>query len=162
VARLFGPLSAAAILLLGALAAYRAPTPAEATAAWSSLGTLLTVVTGVLSALWWHQSASLSDQSAGSETMDRERQKDAAVLNAAAATATGLALMAGVFSNVSWTSPDGVLAGFAFLVLLAMSGSEIWGAAVLSFRLGLSPRSVFAGLVLLLAGLLFVVRRLVL
>jgi hypothetical protein len=113
VARLFGPLSAATMLLLGALATYRAHSAAEATAAWSSLGTLLTVVTGLLSALWWHQSASLSDQFTGSDTTDREEQKNAAVLNGAAATATGLALMAGVFSNLSWTSPEGALAGFA-------------------------------------------------
>jgi hypothetical protein len=47
-------------------------------------------------------------------------------------------------------------------MLLAMSGSEMWDAASLSVREDLHPRSVFVCLVILLAGLLFVVRRLVL
>jgi len=161
VARLFGALSAAAMLVLGALATYRARSAAETTAAWSSLGTLMTVVTGLLSALWWHQSASLSEQFTGSHTTEGVQQKNAAVLNGAAATATGLALIAGVFSNLSWTSPEGVLAGFAFLMLLAMSGSEMWDAAVLSVRQGLHARSMFVCLMLIMAGLLFIVRWLV-
>ena len=156
--RLFGPLVAVALVLLGALAVGRARTPGSAIEAVRALGTLLTVVTGLFSALWWHQSASLADSVPTSEITGPERQRSANLLNAAAATATGLALLGGVFSNLSWRTPEGALAGSAFLLLLAMSGNEIRGAAMLSFRQGLRPRSALAFLILLLASLLFVVR----
>ena len=160
--RLFGPLSAAAILLLGAASIYRAPTAAETAAASSSLGTLLAVVAGLFSAMWWHQSASVSDEAGDIHTSDCQQRNDASVLNAAAATTTGLALIASVFSTLAWSSLEGLLAGLTFLTLLAMSGREIWRAAALSFRQGLRPRSVLACVVLVLASALFVVRRLVL
>jgi hypothetical protein len=159
--KLFGPMSAIVILLLGALAAGRARTAAEAADALRGLGTLLTVVAGIFSALWWHQSVSLSDQAGEEGLANSQQQKDANALNGAAATTTGLALIGSVFGNQSWTIIEGKLAGLAFLLLLAMSGSELWIAATLSFRQGFRPRSVLARLVLATAIVLFVLRYLI-
>ena len=158
--RLFGPLSAAAVVLLGVLAGSRAGSPAEAADALRALGTLLTVVTGLFSAVWWHQSASLSARPRDSDAARPGTQEDADVLNGAAATATGLALLGGVYASLSWASPEAGLAGLAFVLLLAMSGGEIWLAAGLSLRQGLRPRSALALVILVLASLLFAVRRL--
>ena len=80
------------------------------------------------------------------------------MLNGAAATATGLALIGGLFSNLRWNSAEGTLAAFSFLVLLGMSGSEVWNATALSRQRGLRPRSALLLLVLVLACLLYVVR----
>lgn len=157
----FGPFLTIAVLLLGGLAWCRARSPADAVEALRGLATLLTVVTGVLSALWWHQSASLSDMPAETEERDRQRRSDANVLNGAAATATGLAVIGGVFTGLSPWSPEGVLAALSFVLLLAFSGDEIWLAAILSLRQGLHGRAAIAILVLVMASIMFVVRWLV-
>ncbi len=99
--KLFGPLLAVAILLLGWLADARGRTPGDAAESLRALGLLLTVVTGLSSAMWWHQSASVSDLAAEGGPQARRHQKDANVLNGAAATTTGVALIGSVFSNVA-------------------------------------------------------------
>jgi hypothetical protein len=157
--KLFGPLSATVVIMLGWMAVRRARAPLEAVEAIRNLGTLLTLVTGVLSAVWWHQSATLDDKASVSQELDGQRRRSANILNGAAATTTGLALIGGVFSGLSWSSPEGALAGLAFLLLLAMSGSEIWLAADLSLRSGLSPRSALSIFILVLAAFLFIVHR---
>ena len=127
-------MSALAILLVAWLAASRARSSEDEADALRALGLLLTVVVGVFSAVWWHQSATLGDDEAA------EARETAKALNGAAATATGLALIGSVFSSVAWSSAEGGLAAAAFLLLLAMSGGEIWGAASASFRYhGLTP-----------------------
>ena len=126
------------------------------------MGTLLTVVTGLFSAVWWHQSATLPDRTGRSDQERLEDQHHANLLNAAAATSTGLALIGSVYSSQIWFSPEGTLAALAFLILVAMSGGEMWQAAEVSFRHGLRPRSALAITVLIVAGVMFIVRRLVL
>ncbi len=139
----------------------RARTPAAAIDALRSLGTLLTLATGILSAVWWHQSATLSGHPTRTAPAGSDRESEATVLNAAAATATGLALIGGVFSGLAWSSLEGSLAASTFLILLAMSGDELRNAAKLSVRQGLPPRSALAFLVLVAASLLFVFQRIV-
>ena len=145
--KLSGPVSALAVAALAMLAWALARSPDEAAASMRALGTLSTVVTGLFSAVWWHQSATLAATA--------ERAPESNLLNAAAATTTGLALIGGVFSNLDWRTPDGVLAGVAFLLLLAMSGDEICRAACRSMRQGLQPRSALAFMVLVIAVMLF-------
>jgi hypothetical protein len=149
--RLFGPLLALGIVVVGTLAAARAGPGAERADALRSLGTLLTVVTGLFSAVWWHKAAAYADPPPGGADTAAQRQMDSNLLNAAAATTTGLALIGGVFSNLAWNTPEGMLAGSAFVLLLAMSGSEIHNAAVLSIHRGLRPRTVLSAVVLMLA-----------
>jgi hypothetical protein len=122
---------------------------------------LITVVTGVLSAVWWHQSASLSDMPVEPGERNRQRRLEANLLNGAAATATGLAVIGGVFIRLPLPSPEGVLAALAFVLLLTLSGNEIWLAAILSLRQGLHARTVLAIAVMIMANVMFVVRRLV-
>ncbi len=145
--KLFGPLSALTVAALGLLAWRLAPSPDEAADALRALGTLFTVVSGLFSAVWWHQSASLAAVA--------ERAPESNLLNAAAATTTGLALISGVFSNSDCRTPEGMLAGLAFVLLLAMSGDEIRQAAARSVRQGLRPRSMLAFAVLVTAAILF-------
>ena len=159
--RWFGPLSACGIMLLGFAAASRAKDAQDLADGLHGLAILLTIATGMCSAVWWHQSAGLPDLPNRSEQQGVADQHDANVLNAAAATATGLALIGGVYTSLSWSSAEGLLAATAFLLLLAMSGSEIWLATGLSLRHGLRPRSALAVAVVVLASLIFVARRLI-
>ena len=153
---------ACGVIMLGWAAASRAKTPQDVADALHSLGILATFATGMCSAVWWHQSASLPDRPGRSAQQRVTDQRDATILNGAAATTTGLALIGGVYADLSWSSAEGMLAAAAFLLLLAMSGDEIWRAAGLSLRHGLRPRSVLAVIVLVLAAMIFVARRLIL
>ncbi len=153
--RLFGPLLALGVALLGVLAAVRAPTPDAVAVALRDLGTLLTVVTGLFSALWWHRS---TGDPTDMEHASLKLQQELAALNRAAATTTGLALLGGVYTGLPWLTAGSALAAAAFLLLLGMSGREILLAGLLSFRGGLTPRATLAVVALTLASLLFVYR----
>ncbi len=148
-------------MLLGFAAASRAKDAHDVADGLHGLAILLTIATGMCSAVWWHQSADLPNLPNRCEQQRLADQRDANVLNGAAATATGLALIGGVYTSLSWPSAEGSLAAAAFLLLLAMSGSEIWLATGLSLRHGLRPRSALAVAVVVLASLIFVVRRLI-
>ena len=160
--RWFGPLSACAVALLGCAAALRAESGEGATEALRALGTLMTVVMGLFSALWWHQSATLPDRPSQSEREHLDNLRRSSLLNGAAATATGLALLGGVYSGLTWSTLEGAVAALAFLLLLGMSGAEMWLATRVSLRNGLTPRSALAFGILILSGFVFVVRHLVL
>ena len=141
----FGPLLAIAVVMLGGVAWRWARSPADAVEALRELSTLLTVITGVLSAVWWHQSASLSDMPVETEERNRQRRSDANVLNGAAATATGLAVIGGVFTSLPLPSPEAVLATLAFVVLLASRATRSgWPSCCWSWRASYSSCAVLS------------------
>ena len=153
---MFGILLAAFVCLLGWVAIECSPTPEAAADSLRALGMLMTLVAGAFSAIWWHQSASLSNCLADQDLPDKDRQREANLLNGAAATSTALALIASVFSSLQWNSLEGRLAGVSFLALLAISGGEVRKAAVASMRQRLHARSILGIAILVVATALFV------
>ena len=153
---MFGTLLAASVCLLAWVAVERSPTPEAAADSLRALGMLMTLVTGAFSATWWHQSADLSNRLADQELPDKDRQREANLLNGAAATSTALALIASVFSSLQWNSLEGRLAGASFLALLAISGGEIREAAAASMRQRLRARSMLGIAILVVATALFI------
>ena len=146
------------VLLLGALAASGARSPEAVADALRALGTLMTLITGIFSAVWWHQSADLANLLADQDPPDRRLQQDSNTLNAAAATSTALALIAGVFTGLPWASLEGYLAAASFLSVFVLSSKELGGAIRLSVKQGFTPRSALGVLVLILAIGVFVYR----
>ena len=141
------------VVVLGFFASH-GQTPAAAAEALRQFGVLLTLVTGVFSAVWWHQSADL----ARVEPNQAHPAEEANTLNGAAATLTALALIASVYTNLSPWSSGGVVAASSFLLLLGMSGVELVGASVICFRQPLRPRVVLGLLILGFAAAAFVLK----
>jgi hypothetical protein len=65
----------------------------DAGASIRGFGTLLTVFFGLISAVWWNQSAKLSNRLIDQNPSPPQMQKDANILNGAAATFTALTLL---------------------------------------------------------------------
>ncbi len=122
--------------------------PWQADASMRTFGTLLTVFFGLVSAVWWNQSAKLSNRLLDQGVDSPQMQKDANILNGAAATFTALALIASVFAGSPWKSTSSWLCGFGILLLLTMSGGEIRCAVPISLsqHLQLREKIGFAGI----------------
>ena len=112
------------------------------------LATLLALLFGILSAVWWHQSANIANDLIDIELRNRQRERDANTLSGAAATATALALIASVFTGLPWPSFESNLCAAGFLLLVAMSGDDIRCAACISTRERLRLRSLLGFLIL--------------
>lgn len=148
---IIGGTIAAAVGLLGWLDIATAPTPDAADASIWEFGTLLTVVFGLAAALWWNQSARLSDVDAPPS----QSQSDANALNSAAATFTAASLLSSVFASSPWRSTGSWLSGINVLLLLAMSGKELQRAARVSLRQRPEFRGVFAAVSFAIAAAAF-------
>ncbi len=150
---IFGLGGAMLIALLGLVAVKGGFSSAGADTSLRDLATLLALVFGILSAVWWHQSADIANDVIDHAEHDRRREKDANVLSGAAATATALALVASVFTSLPWPSSGATLCALGFLLLVAMSGDDIRHAGRISLREHLGLRAVigFAALGILLA-----------
>ncbi|HLY55580.1 MAG TPA: hypothetical protein VKS60_08490 [Stellaceae bacterium] len=154
----------AAALVIGGLAwltVATAATPEAADTSIRTFGTLMTILFGILSAIWWHQSARLCDRLLDRESDARQSQKDANTLNAAAATFTALAVFSGVFAGAPWQSTSSRLCGLGVLLLLTMSGDDIRRAVPISLRQRLTLREIIglASLALVLVAFLWQLKR---
>ena len=141
---LTGAAAAATIVALGFLSVRGGTTAEGAETVIHSFGTLVTLLCGIVSALWWHQSAALSDRLIDRSPPDPRAQRDANALNAAAATFTGLALLASVFAGLRWRSPGSWLCLVGFVALLTMSGGDLRQAMPISLRQRLGLRAVLS------------------
>ena len=148
-----GFISAVFIAFLGLLAVKGGFSSGSAETSIRDLGTLLALFFGILSAVWWHQSANVANDLLDTEHRDRQREKNANTLSGAAATATALALIASVFTGLPWPSQGSWLCALGFLLLVVMSGDDIRRAVPISLRERLRLRAVmgFAVLGVLLA-----------
>ena len=148
-----GFISAAVIASLGLLAIKGGLSSDSAGASTRDLGTLLALFFGILSAVWWHQSANLANELIDTERRDKQREKDANTLSGAAATATALALIASVFTGLPWPSQGSRFCALGFLLLVVMSGDDIRQAVLISMRERLRLRATmgFTTLGILLA-----------
>ena len=108
--------------------------PRNADASVRAFGTLLAVLFGFVSAVWWNQSAKLSNRLIDQGPPARQGQQDVNILNAGAATFTALALLASVFASSPWKSTNSWLCSLGILLLLMMSGSDIRQAVPISLR----------------------------
>ena len=142
-----------AALMVGALGwlVIAAARPEAADASMRVYGTLLTVLFGIVSAVWWHQSADLANRLIDQDVPARQAQKDANTLNGGAATFTALALFASVFASSPWPSTASGLCGGGVLLLLAMSGSDIRQGVPISLKQRLDLRA-WLGLLTVVAG----------
>lgn len=142
-----------AALVIGALGwlVIAAARPEAADASMRVYGTLLTVLFGIVSAVWWHQSADLANRLIDQDVPARQAQKDANTLNGGAATFTALALFASVFASSPWPSTASGLCGGGVLLLLAMSGSDIRQGVPISLKQRLDLRA-WLGLLTVVAG----------
>jgi hypothetical protein len=134
----------AAALVIGGLGwlAVASVAPQNADASIRAFGTLLAVLFGVVSAIWWNQSAQLSNRLIDQNQPALQRQRDANILNGAAATFTALALFASVFATSPWRSTSSRLCSLGILLLLTMSGGDIRQAVPISLRQHLQLREV--------------------
>jgi UDP-N-acetylmuramyl pentapeptide phosphotransferase/UDP-N-acetylglucosamine-1-phosphate transferase len=116
--------------------------PRNADASVRAFGTLLAVLFGIVSAIWWNQSAKLSNRLIDQDRPERQGQQDANILNGGAATFTALALFASVFASSPWKSTSSWLCSLGILLLLTMSGADIRQAVPISLRQRLQLREV--------------------
>jgi hypothetical protein len=116
--------------------------PRDVGASVRSFGTLLAVLFGFVSAIWWNQSAKLSNRLIDQAPPARQGQQDANILNGGAATFTALALLASVFASSPWKSTSSWLCSLGILLLLTMSGGDIRQAVPISLRQRLELREV--------------------
>ncbi len=130
-------------LVIGGLGWFSAAAvaPRQADASVRAFGTLLAVLFGIISAIWWNQSANLSNRMVDQDA-PQQMQKDANILNGAAATFTALALFASVFASSPWQSTSSWLCGLGILLLLTMSGGEIRRAVPISLQQRLQLREI--------------------
>ena len=156
----FGLAGAILVALLGLLAARGGFSAAGADVSVRDLATLLALTFGILSAVWWHQSADIANDVIDRGQRDRQREKDANILSGAAATATALALIASVFTSLPWPSSEATLCAVGFLLLVAMSGDDIRHAGRISMREHLKLRAVIGFVVLAILLALFLLHRL--
>jgi len=111
--------------LLGWMDIATAPTPDDADASIREFGTLLTVLFGLAAAIWWNQSAKISNELVDADVPARQSQRDANTLNGAAATFTAASLLCSVFAGSPWKSTGSWLSAVNLLLLLTMSGSDL-------------------------------------
>ncbi len=143
-----GLVGALLIALLGWLAIRGGTTSEGAQDSARDLGTILALLFGIVSAVWWHQSARIANELIDDDAPSKDRQKDTNTLSGAAATATALALIASVFTGLPWPSAGSWLCALGLILLVAMSGDDMRAATRISISEGLSPRSVLGFLVL--------------
>jgi hypothetical protein len=148
----------AAALVIGGLGwlAVTSVAPRDADASVRAFGTLLTVLFGLVSAIWWNQSAKLSNRLMDQTPSPPQMQKDANILNGAAATFTALALFASIFASSPWKSTNSWLCGLGILLLLTMSGGEIRLAVPISLRQHLQLREVIGLVGITVVSLTFI------
>ena len=149
-----GLAAAVIVALLGVLAIKSGISSRSAADSARDLGFLLTLVFGITSAVWWHQSASLANELIDDAHPDKQRLKDSNTLSGAAATSTALALIASVFTSLPWRSAEGWLCVLGLLMMIAMSGDDIRHAIEISLKEGLKSRSIFGYSVI---GILFII-----
>lgn len=130
--------------------------PQNADASVRAFGTLLAVLFGVLSAIWWNQSAQLSNRLIDQDPPARQGQQDANILNGAAATFTALALFASVFASSPWKSTSSWLCSLGILLLLIMSGGDMRRAVPISLRQRLQLREVIGLVGIAVVALTFI------
>jgi hypothetical protein len=145
-----GPI-AVGVGLLGWLDIASAPTPDAADASIREFGTLLTVLFGLAAALWWNQSAKVSNV----DVLAGQSQSDANALNGAAATFTAASLLCSVFVGSPWGSTGSWLSAINVLLLLLMSGSELRQAVRISLRQRPEFRGVFVAVSFAIAAAAF-------
>ena len=149
-------LSAAVVVgALGWLVLALSP-PARGDEPIRAFGTLLAVLFGTVAAIWWHQSAEVSNRPLEAHARGGTDQRDANFLNGGAATLTALALFASVFASSPWGSTSSRLCMISVLLLLAMSGRDIGRAIPISLSQGLGVRETLALLILATATTLFI------
>ncbi len=153
---IIGGAIALGVSALGWLAIATALTPDAADASIREFGTLLTVLFGLVAALWWNQSAKISNKLVDQDAPARLSQKDANTMNGAAATFTALALFSSVFAGSPWRSTGSWLCGLGVLLLLAMSGGDIRQAVPISLRQRLEPREILGLLSLAMVTAVFI------
>ena len=141
--------------LLGWLDIATAPTPDAADASIREFGTLLTVLFGLAAAVWWHQSAKISNELVDVDVPARQSQRDANILNAAAATFTGASVMCSVFVGSPWRSTGSWASAINVLLLLTMSGSELQQAVRISLRQRPELRGALAAVSVAIAAVAF-------
>lgn len=127
---------------LGWLVIATAPTADAADASIREFGTLLTVQFGIVAALWWNQSAKLSDKVVDQDAPTRQSQKDVNVMNGAAATFTALSVISSVFASSPWRSTGSWVSGIGVLLLLTMAGSDVRQAVPISLKQRLQLREI--------------------
>lgn len=150
---LTGLTGALVIALLGWLAIRGGVRSARAQTSLRDLGTILALLFGILSAVWWHQSARIANELLDDDGSNKARQKDSNTLSGAAATATALALIASVFTGLPWPSAGSGLCAFGLILLVAMSGDDIRSATRISISEGVAGRSVLGfGILAILLG----------
>ena len=147
-----GAATALAVIALGWLDIFTAPTPGAVDGSIREFGTLLTVLFGGLAALWWNQSARLPS-SLEEDTPAPQSQNGANILNGAAATFTAGSLFCSVFAGSPWKSTGSCISAVGVITLLLFAGSEIRLAVLTSLRLRPKIREIFVtGLIALAAA----------
>jgi hypothetical protein len=129
-----GSATAVGVGALGWVAIAIARTPNAADASIREFGTLLTVLSGAIAALWWNQSARLPDMNSGEDAPTFQSQMDANKLNGAAATFTVLSVFCSVFASSPWRSTGSWLSAIAVLVVLTFAGNDILQAVPITLR----------------------------
>jgi len=129
-----GGATALGVGALGWLEIAMARTPDAADASIREFGTLLTVVSGAIAALWWNQSARLPDTHSDEDAPAFQPQVDANILNGAAATFTVLSVFCSVFAGSPWRSMGSWLSAIGALVVLTFSGNDIRQAVRITLR----------------------------
>ena len=129
-----GGATALGVGALGWLEIAIARTPDAADASIRQFGTLLTVLSGALAALWWNQSARLPDTRSDEAAPAFQSQVDANILNGAAATFTVLSLFCSVFASSPWGSAGSWLSAIGVLVVIASAGSDIRQAVPITLK----------------------------
>lgn len=129
-----GGATALGVVALGWLEIAMAQTPDAADVSIREYGTLLTVISGAIAALWWNQSARLPNTHSDEDAPAFQSQLDANILNGAAATFTVLSVFCSVFAGSPWRSTGSWLSASGVLVVLASSGNDIRQAAAITLK----------------------------
>ncbi|MBE7211285.1 MAG: hypothetical protein INR65_09730 [Gluconacetobacter diazotrophicus] len=133
-----------------------------------NLGLALTMVFGILAATWWRLAAVLANRVLDLDAVEAEPDaarhsaamvRDGNTLNACAATATALGLIASGFISVPWGGPGAWASVGAFLLVLAVWGDDLHQAAGISAREHLGPRSLMSLVLVVVALLIFACNR---
>jgi hypothetical protein len=138
-----GVTTALGVGALGCLEIATARTPDAADASVREFGTLLTIVSGAIAALWWNQSTRLPNTHSEEGAPAFQSQVDANVLNGAAATFTVLSVFCSVFAGSPWRSAGSWLSAIGVLVVLTFAGSDIRQAVRITLRQRPLLREIF-------------------
>lgn len=115
---------------------------AAAAASAHNLGLALTLVFGILAATWWRQAAVLANRAADGIADATAVTRDSNTLNAAAATATGLGLIASGFISTQWGGRGAWACAIAFFLVLGSLGGDLHEAVAISGRQHLRRQSL--------------------